>query len=63
MRNFSPSPFELQKRNILNEIHSAKKDILDLTISSPMQAGIIFDIAEDLRYLAENPQWQFHPPD
>ena len=59
----TPSPFELQKRSILNEIRSAKKDILDLTISSPMQAGIIFDIADDLRYLAENPQWQFNVPD
>jgi len=59
----TPSPFELQKRSILNEMRSAKKDILDLTISSPMQAGIIFDIADDLRYLAENPQWQFNAPD
>jgi len=57
------SPFELEKRRILDEIHSAKKDILDLTISSPMQAGIKFDIADDLRYLAENPQWQFNAPD
>jgi aspartate/methionine/tyrosine aminotransferase len=28
-----------------------------------MQAGIIFDIADDLRYLVENPQWQFNAPD
>ncbi len=59
----TPSPFELQKRSILNEIRSAKKNIIDLTISSPMQAGIIFDIADDLHYLAENPKWQFNAPD
>jgi len=59
----TPSPFELQKRSILNEIRSAKKDVWDLTISSPMQAGIIFNIADDLHYLAENPQWQFNAPD
>ncbi len=59
----TPSPFELEKCRIINEIRSAKKNILDLTISSPMQAGIIFDIADDLRYLAENLEWQFNAPD
>jgi aspartate/methionine/tyrosine aminotransferase len=63
MRNLSPSPFELKKRDILNELRSVKKEILDLTISSPMQAGIVFDIADDLHYLAENPKWQFCAPD
>jgi aspartate/methionine/tyrosine aminotransferase len=62
MKNLSPSPFELKKRGILNELRSAKKEILDLTISSPMQAGMVFDITADLRYLAENPQWQFCAP-
>jgi aspartate/methionine/tyrosine aminotransferase len=63
MRNLSPSPFELKKRDTLNSLCAAKKDILDLTISSPAQVGIVFDIADDLRYLAENPKWQFFPPD
>jgi aspartate/methionine/tyrosine aminotransferase len=63
MKNLSPSPFELKKHGILNELRSAKKEILDLTISSPMQAGIVFDIADDLRYLAENQEWQFCAPD
>ncbi len=63
VKNLSPSPFELKKRDILNELRSAKKDILDLTISSPMQTGLVFDIAEDLHYLAENPDWQFSAPD
>jgi len=63
MKNLSPSPFELKKRDILNELRSAKKEILDLTFSSPMQIGLVFDIAEDLRYLAENPEWQFCAPD
>ncbi|GBU25677.1 aminotransferase [Fibrobacteria bacterium R8-3-H12] len=63
MQNLSPSPFELKKRKILNELRSAKKEILDLTISSPMQRGLVLDIAEDLRYLAENPEWQFSAPD
>jgi aspartate/methionine/tyrosine aminotransferase len=61
--NFSPSPFELKKRGILDELRSVKKEILDLTISSPMQAGLVFDIADDLRYLAENLEWQFSAPD
>ena len=61
--DFSPSPFELKKRGVLNELRSAKKEILDLTISSPMQAGLVFDIADDLRYLAENPEWQLGAPD
>jgi aspartate/methionine/tyrosine aminotransferase len=63
MKNLSPSPFELKKRGILKELRSAKKEILDLTVSSPMQAGIVFDIEDDLRYLAENPKWQFCAPD
>jgi len=63
MLNLSPSSFEIKKRKILSELRSAKKEILDLTISSPMQAGIVFDIADDLRYLAENPEWQFYAPD
>jgi aspartate/methionine/tyrosine aminotransferase len=61
--DFSPSPFELKKRSVLSELSSAKKEILDLTISSPMQAGLVFDIADDLRYLAENPEWQLGTPD
>jgi aspartate/methionine/tyrosine aminotransferase len=60
--DLSPSPFELKKQSVLNELRKAKKEILDLTISSPMQAGIVFNIAEDLHYLAENPQWQFNAP-
>ena len=63
MKNLTPSPFELKKREILNELRSAKKEILDLTISSPTQIGLTFNIAEDLRYLAENPDWQFSAPD
>jgi aspartate/methionine/tyrosine aminotransferase len=63
METFTPSPFELKKRGILSELHSAEKNILDLTLSSPMQAGIVFDISDDLRYLAENPKWQFGAPD
>ena len=63
MKNLTPSPFELKKRSILNELRSAKKEILDLTVSSPMQIGLTFDIAEDLHYLAENPKWQFSAPD
>jgi len=61
--DFSLSPFEQKKRSILSELRSAKKEILDLTISSPMQAGITFDISEDLRYLAENKEWQLKTPD
>ena len=56
----TPSPFALKKRSLLKELGP---DIVDLTISSPMQAGISFDIADDLRYLAENPDWQFKAPD
>ena len=56
----APSPFSLKKQSLLKELG---KNIIDLTISSPMQAGIAFDIADDLRYLAENPNWQFNPPD
>jgi len=63
MKNLTPSPFELKKRDILNELRASKKEILDLTISSPMQIGLAFDIAEDLHYLAENPKWQFCAPD
>jgi len=63
MKNLSPSPFELKKRGILNELRAAKKEILDLTISSPTQIGLAFDIAEYLHYLAENPEWQFSAPD
>ena len=63
MKNLSPSPFELKKRGILNEFRATKKEILDLTISSPTQIGLAFDIAEDLHYLAENPEWQFSAPD
>jgi aspartate/methionine/tyrosine aminotransferase len=63
MKNLSPSPFELKKRDILNELRASKKEILDLTISSPTQIGLTFDIAEDLHYLAENPEWQFCIPD
>jgi len=55
----SPSPFELQKRRIFSEL---KKDILDLTISSPMQGGISFDISQDLLYLSEHPEWQNGAP-
>jgi len=61
--DFSPSPFELKKCSVLSELRSAKKEILDLTISSPMQAGLVFDIADDLRYLAKNPEWQLGAPD
>jgi len=63
MKNLTPSPFELKKRDILNELRSSQKEILDLTISSPMQIGLAFDIAEDLHYLAKNPEWQFCAPD
>lgn len=63
MADFSPSPFELKKRSILSELCKAKKEITNLTISSPMQAGLVFDITGDLRYLAENPEWQFGAPD
>jgi alanine-synthesizing transaminase len=63
MKNLSPSPFELKKREILNELRASKKEILDLTISSPTQIGLAFDIAEDLHYLAENSEWQFNAPD
>ena len=56
--DFSLSPFELKKQSILKE----RKDVLDLTISSPAQAGIIFDISEDLHYLAENIEWQMGAP-
>jgi len=56
----TPSPFELKKRSLLKELGS---NIVDLTISSPMQAGISFDISNDLRFLAENPDWQFKTPD
>ncbi|GHV14278.1 aminotransferase [Fibrobacterales bacterium] len=59
--DLSPSPFELRKREILRELHNA--DILDLTISSPMQAGLTFDITEDLQYLAKHSEWQFQAPD
>jgi aspartate/methionine/tyrosine aminotransferase len=60
--DLSPSPFELQKRKILSELGSAKREILDLTISSPMQGGIAFDISKDLLYLSENPEWQSNVP-
>jgi len=60
--NLSLSPFEVRKRNILSDLRSAEKEVLDLTISSPMQAGLVFDIAEDLRCLAENSEWQFGAP-
>jgi alanine-synthesizing transaminase len=63
MKNLSPSPFELKKRDILNKLRASKKEILNLTISSPTQIGLAFDIAEDLHYLAENPEWQFCVPD
>jgi len=56
----TPSPFALKKRSLLKALGP---DIIDLTISSPMQAGISLDIADDLRYLAENPGWQFNAPD
>jgi aspartate/methionine/tyrosine aminotransferase len=59
---FSPSPFELQKREIFSELGSAKREILDLTIFSPMQGGIAFDISQDLLYLSKNPEWQNGAP-
>jgi aspartate/methionine/tyrosine aminotransferase len=62
MFELSPSPLELQKRKILSELGSTKREILDLTISSPMQGGITFDISKDLLYLSENPEWQNNAP-
>ncbi|MCL2208287.1 MAG: pyridoxal phosphate-dependent aminotransferase [Fibromonadales bacterium] len=56
----TPSPFELKKRSLIKELGP---NIVDLTISSPMQAGISFDISGDLHFLAENPDWQFKAPD
>ena len=54
--DLSPSPFELKKQKIISEIG----DFTDLTIATPT---IKFDISEDLRWLAENQEWQYKKPD